>query len=1578
MSSSWFGRLGVVGLVTAAVISSGAAAGCAAEREPINRVQLNAMPKSFFVGARYSDPADDPEFYGRTMVIDVPYGESGSDFLMFTNTINSVSRLRWQIDEDFLIGRISFERIDGTDAKGAQPTAPAAPRDPNKPIAQQDGVEVYKFRIQSHFDIRFAYNPQTGEEMNVVEENVFDRPWVDRDYIRVDFSENLNTSSYDFDTLALLNVFNGVQYSSAPYDVQNPNDENAPAIDVENGYFDVTTKVFAQPQMIDLGGWVIPGCLLPNIIRGGSEPTGNCNANEITLRHAFKRVADTDYEPVDWDGQRFETYGAFTTQRNGYARDYGLADSRWRRFISRYNIWERSHYYADPDKLEGAVACKVDSQCGELGLVEGMSRCDTFQEKCALPYNERKAKPIAWHYSDKSTPAFYDATAEATDEWDTAMRIAVQTAKYAECQRFTADEDCEGLYPGVTKGNFAEEEDAMALVKEVNACRRAAMTSGGDPKACDALADEVADDRRYSDAVRAVAKQPEMVVLCHSPVRKEDDWRDARGERLCGPEGRVARLGDLRYHLVSTIDAPQTGSPWGIMTDGNDPLTGEHISGSMNVWAYRTDQFARALIDTLRYIGGELTTEDVTDGRYVHQWVDAARRSNGVGLTPVVGVEESDKRIAAAAGTTLAKMREVEAKYGKFGAGVSAGPLAALKNRLVANLQHVSTMKAAIDAPSVFAPKVEARMKLLRNGPGEAEVVTPAMQEMARSALGDLGQIGLKTNDGNFMNKAASVLQGMNPAFRRNLEQRLELALADRGSCVMHFEATAPLGYVALGDVLQQKFGSFNPADPTDVQLARAERMKDWLRRRAHYAVVAHEMGHSFGLRHNFVSSSDAWNYRPQYWALRTNAKTVTRECDERGASNGATCIGPRWLDRVTANEMRNMIQMWSQSSTMEYAGEPSQELLGLGVYDFAAARMFYADTATVYAEARFNQRQAAGSFAIEHQNDFGGLLGFRYGSFTSPTHYSQLDNEVGLIEGCDTSVKPEVFRPAGWNEERDGIWNPIVDGHLVTDESGRWMRCTQPRVDHVQWSAMRNSAEKTHSYDPRGRVRVPHGFASDEWADLGNVTVYRGDNGADIYETMHFWIAQQEMNHIFSSYRRGRRDFSIYEAFNRTLVRYLEKMRDAAKAVSLYVTLAKDSVALYNDGTDPSGFAGEILKQYAPQNALASTIAFDHLAHVFSRPQPGDHDQLGTEVSGNAATILRSCDGTGFSQGCSNGLAGGARAAVRVANGVTGGYGTISLGGRPIENALARNKGRDYDREYTLNVGSYYEKAFTAMLLTESADNFISSSRDDYVDPRFRAVSIADVFPDGFRRWLANNLTNDEAIKGVYVRGGGAGTPTAAGGNFVVLGNTSWWPEKGLEACFPVDDRISCRDPFATGDVAPPPQQVVDPQVGWEQQRFAILFSLLHIPDNQKTNWLDQMRVFDLGVESDPGFDNRIEFHDPLGHVYVAQTFGTETLFGKVVQKGIAARVLEYANEVLQRAVETEPVERAGRVVGYRAMLDADGNVVFKQGDAVVASCDNSRDCTKLKNYVSVPRMLWQMQGWLGYVPFNGLKGIY
>ena len=68
----------------------------------------------------------------------------------------------------------------------------------------------------------------------------------------------------------------------------------------------------------------------------------------------------------------------------------------------------------------------------------------------------------------------------------------------------------------------------------------------------------------------------------------------------------------------------------------------------------------------------------------------------------------------------------------------------------------------------------------------------------------------------------------------------------------------------------------------------------------------------------------------------------------------GERCVGPRYFDPVTPNERNNALWMWMHSSVMDYAGEASQDLLGLGAYDFAAARSFYGDVHSVYRDPSF------------------------------------------------------------------------------------------------------------------------------------------------------------------------------------------------------------------------------------------------------------------------------------------------------------------------------------------------------------------------------------------------------------------------------------------------------------------------------------------------------------------------------------------------------------------------------------------------------------------------------------------------
>lgn len=1668
--------------VIAILAALGVIAGCAEERDPINRVQPNALPKSFFVGEDFLGTDDDPEFWTQATLIDVGYG--GSQDGLFTSTYaQPVGRIKFTIQEEYLIARLTYERIEGSDHKGMGPKS-------------NDGIVVAAFKILSHFDIKREYSSTTGEEYNVIAENTTDRPWYEREYMRVDFSKNLNTDNYDFDTLSMVGIYGGIEYEALAYEVKDPSDPNYSHFDLENGYFDVTNKAFAKPQMIDLSylGWGIkefPACWLEPDFMGGSGPAAMCSPVELTIRHSFRRVDDRDYEPAHWDGMKFAAYGVFYTDRKGYDRHYGMTDDQWYRFINRYNIWERSHAYADPAGMEGAIACYTKTPAGgdvhrdeepkngtedecedvmtELGY-QGGSRCDEFNQKCTLPYRDRTPVTQVWYYTTGSDPNYFDGSDWAAHQWDVALRSAVMSARYAECVSTGGSADtCAQQYP-VYRGQQDENDDAIDLAAEVDACRRGKAYVGED---CSALADRLGAERAYARGVIALAKMPEMIVLCHSPVEVGDPEicapadqrlpadmtaadcfqarRDLDREKiaLCN-QAFQARIGDLRYNQVNVIETPQTYSPWGIMVDSVDPYMGQTIATSINVWSYATDSWAQGVVDLARYIKGELSDEDITEGTYIKNWSQAA--------------------IAAAGGSSLPKMSHERAAsvisdYANF------NPMADQieVNERIARINHkirgqVRGLRNDARIISTTQPIYSARMARAAGTNLEAKLTTQMMRQLAGTdSLFDTASATL----------LASPFQKANPSLMRDLRQRREIALGERGACMLG-EAPVPSSMANLADALEKKFGSFNSEDSVEVQHARANAMRTWIAQMAHRSTIVHEMGHSVGLRHNFVSSSDPFNYRPQYWALRTRAGKATATCTNAALSDenvAANCVGPRYIDPLTKNEKDNLIWMFMQSSTMDYAGETTQDLLGLGAWDFASARMIHGESVAVYAADDYKDGSARGLGLLGKIDSFGGILGMQYeiGESAYPgnaaaadcynkmcsIHYSQLQNAYALNTGCVELSEADVkkFEPALWDSEKYGQWDPLLDGKFVKVD-GQYVRCKQQQVDYVRWKDLEmpegvtlasastqdgsegaeggeEGEEKDDvrsniyyyggpSIDKDKRIRVPYGFATDHWADCGNASVYRHDNGADIYELFDFFITSQEMNHIFDAYRRNRNTFSVRGAVNRVLSRYNEKMRDAAKGIGLLQNIYYDY--LRDIGASPAISWGPFAAANFKDNVLASVMAFDHFTRQLQRPQSGLHysetvarDLVVRDDAGNATLpaffggdtlIYRSNDD-------SNSGAWDESSVMKVPLGTFGStYVNVQIGGHLLENSYCDDCG-DYDSEYVKNAGSYYEKLYTAYLLTESADNYVSESRGDFLDGRYRAISMADLFPDGFRRWLGNNLTGDDYTKSPRVLLSNGAAQVDSNKYIESIGWTRWTPKSGPQACFPsentlglpntgdnvsanIDDPMICVD-ASSGEAAKANLGLIDPQVGWEQQKFLIAFTLLYLPENEQREWLNKLAIWELGVDSDPGFDNRIVTHAPNGAVYVAKTFGKEQVFGKTVEKGIGARMLEYANSLMEAAYETEDVVHNGIVVGKKPIYNEDGAPIVKYdpevGGYYVGSfpnekctptdnsgcvCDDNRACAKLSKYLSVPDLMREALDIFGFSYILGMRGIY
>jgi hypothetical protein len=146
--------LGATAILSALLMSTGCGLTPSVD---IDRVQPNYTKKTIFQG----------EWYMRPIVVQKQYTAS----FPFEGYEGGMELVRWEVTESRLNAFRAYEKAPGTET--------------DDPGAQ---TLVASFPITAHFDIRRQYNPVNGVETNVIEENTVDRPWWEREYIRVDWS----------------------------------------------------------------------------------------------------------------------------------------------------------------------------------------------------------------------------------------------------------------------------------------------------------------------------------------------------------------------------------------------------------------------------------------------------------------------------------------------------------------------------------------------------------------------------------------------------------------------------------------------------------------------------------------------------------------------------------------------------------------------------------------------------------------------------------------------------------------------------------------------------------------------------------------------------------------------------------------------------------------------------------------------------------------------------------------------------------------------------------------------------------------------------------------------------------------------------------------------------------------------------------------------------------------------------------------------------------------------------------------------------------------------------------------------
>ncbi|MEM6734374.1 MAG: hypothetical protein AAF658_22610, partial [Myxococcota bacterium] len=191
------------------------AAGCTGEFVDIDRTSPNKIQKALFDG----------EWYFNSTVVETEFNQG----ILFEGLMSGADRIRWDVREDLLIARRSYELFENAEEGSSE-------------SLEFQGTVVAMFPVESHFDVFRDFNTATGEQSNVLVENTTDRPWWEREFMRVDWSTNLVADSYN-----LSGVIAAI--SAAPFYVQEHEIDNPFRAEISENNINVVGNYILEPDL---------------------------------------------------------------------------------------------------------------------------------------------------------------------------------------------------------------------------------------------------------------------------------------------------------------------------------------------------------------------------------------------------------------------------------------------------------------------------------------------------------------------------------------------------------------------------------------------------------------------------------------------------------------------------------------------------------------------------------------------------------------------------------------------------------------------------------------------------------------------------------------------------------------------------------------------------------------------------------------------------------------------------------------------------------------------------------------------------------------------------------------------------------------------------------------------------------------------------------------------------------------------------------------------------------------------------------------------------------------------------------
>ncbi len=319
---------------------------------------------------------------------------------------------------------------------------------------------------------------------------------------------------------------------------------------------------------------------------------------------------------------------------------------------------------------------------------------------------------------------------------------------------------------------------------------------------------------------------------------------------------------------------------------------------------------------------GELSNTDISSGNYQKGAISTDQRApQSASSNPPVLTEADVQSRLSALDSRLNDGTKLEAPAPSVGA------------RQLADWAESATRQKFGNLPlGAGNSGIDGRMTAARGSPIESQLLTTPYKHLAGWTRA--------SNRPTIRPTWASPLRGNFAQFLADFEQQRQLRLADLGHCSE--EAPEPSSMADWAAIMSKKFPltDEDPGTPgtqasAAAVAARNEKWRDFIRRRITLGVLEHELGHSMGLRHQFTSSLRRAQLPPAVLAAAHAKWHADQACTaahhRRLHLHRSALVRPHHPSRA-----RRLIWRWQQTSVMDYAGDLTQDTLGIGAYDRA------------------------------------------------------------------------------------------------------------------------------------------------------------------------------------------------------------------------------------------------------------------------------------------------------------------------------------------------------------------------------------------------------------------------------------------------------------------------------------------------------------------------------------------------------------------------------------------------------------------------------------------------------------------